>query len=251
MFKKYINTEYHLPDYNPDADFDWIKYQSGLPWLCLNIDIPYQQILKEIQSIQSLLVDHRDSYGEHLGWKSFCIHGKSLTTTQHSIDDREFHWIPEIIKTMPRTVEYFQSWGLEFHRLRVMALEPGGFVSIHTDTDRKRLYPINIAITQPTDCKFINDKKSDAFMLRIASIAAAAPVAALSASLTALAALNIPTAANKFVNCFCSSGSNNLFDKIINLFNKYIAFKTNNLLIGLPNASTRVLRLSLVPTALT
>ena len=153
--KSNLTPKKSWPAVTENSDCDWIVDHSGVPWVDLKIAVPVNDVLEEIKNNVDLLVDHRDDYGEHQGWKSFCIHGKSLTTTQHSIDDREFHWIPEIIKTMPRTVEYFQSWGLEFHRLRVMALEPGGFVSIHTDTDRKRLYPINIAITQPTDCKFI------------------------------------------------------------------------------------------------
>ncbi len=128
---------------------------SGIPWLELDINVPHEDILKEIKNNIELLVDHRDDYGEHSGWKSFCIHGKSLTTTQHCVDDRPFCWIPEIVESMPHTVEYFQSWNLDFYRLRVMALEPGGFISIHKDSDQKILYPINIAITQPTDCKFV------------------------------------------------------------------------------------------------
>ena len=138
-------------------DYDWIVDQSNAPWINLKIDIPVDDIANEIKNNVGLLVSHRDEYGEHSGWKSFCIHGKSLTATQHFDDDRPFRWIPEIVNTMPRTIEYFQSWGLDFFRLRVMALEPGGYVGIHTDIDanvQKRTWPINIAITQPIDCSF-------------------------------------------------------------------------------------------------
>jgi hypothetical protein len=161
MFKKYINTEYHLPDYNPDADFEWIKYQSGLPWLRLNIDIPCQQILKEIQSIQSLLINHRDSYGEHLGWKSFCIHGKNFDATEEDpYDTRPYIWTPEAKQHMPETIKYFcTTWPQTmFARLRVMLLEPGGYISIHSDADQSVLTAINIAITQPVDCNFVMEK---------------------------------------------------------------------------------------------
>ena len=155
-------------------DFDWIREHSGVPWLKLQLTIPYKEILKEIKDNVDLLVDHRDDYGEHKGWRSFCIHGKSLTQTQHCNDDRPFVWIPEIIEQMPNTVNYFKSWNLDFHRLRVMALEPGGFISIHQDNKTPFLGPINIAITQPADCKFVMEgwgtvpfEPGDAFMLDI------------------------------------------------------------------------------------
>jgi hypothetical protein len=163
MFNKYINTEYQLPDYNPDADFDWIKCQSGLPWLRLNIDVPYREILKEIGNIQSLLVAHRDSYGEHQGWKSFCIHGKSFDATREEHyynDDRPYIWTPEARQYMPQTINYFcTKWPqTTFARLRVMLLEPGGYISTHSDSDQSTLTAINIAITQPVDCNFVMEK---------------------------------------------------------------------------------------------
>jgi Aspartyl/Asparaginyl beta-hydroxylase len=141
--------------YTHNSDCDWIINQSGLPWLELKLPVPYEEILEEIIANADFLIDHRDDYGEHEGWKSFCIHGKSLHTTQHCVDNRPYQWIPEILSTMPRTVEYFKSWNLEFVRLRVMALEPGGYVSVHRDTTESFLTPINIAITQPIDCKFV------------------------------------------------------------------------------------------------
>jgi len=158
------------------CDSDWITEHSGIPWLKLALEVPYQDILTEIKDNVELLVDHRDDYGEHQGWKSFCIHGKSLTQTQHCDDDRPFVWIPEIVKRMPATVNYFKSWNLDFCRLRVMALEPGGFISLHQDNKTSFLGPINIAITQPAECEFVMEEwgvvpfiAGDAFMLDISN----------------------------------------------------------------------------------
>ena len=152
-----------LPEYNPTADFDWIRTNSGLPWLQLDIPVPHQTILKEIANIQSLLSTHRDDYGEHHGWKSFCIHGKSYDATredEHYKDLRPYIWTPEAIKLMPDTVKYFseQWFNCKFNRLRVMLLEPGGYISLHADTDQSRLSAINIAITQPSNCNFVMEK---------------------------------------------------------------------------------------------
>lgn len=181
MFQKYINAEYQLPAYNPDADFAWIKQQSGLPWLRLCIDIPFKTIDTELKAIQSLLVSHRDDYREHAGWKSFCIHGKSFDATREEIyynDLRPYIWTPEAKKLMPYTVEYFsKQWPhCTFQRLRVMLLEPGGYISIHSDYSKSELAPINIAITQPDNCNFVMEKygvvpftPGDAFWLDVSN----------------------------------------------------------------------------------
>jgi hypothetical protein len=164
MSKKYIDYQYQLPEYNPTADFNWIRLQSGLPWLPLTLPIPHESILAEIKNIESLLTVHRDDYGEHSGWKSFCIHGKSYDATRETeyyADNRSCKWTEEAQALMPATVDYFKTqWpGDQFDRLRVMLLEPGGYVSIHRDYATPRLTAINIAITQPADCNFVMEKK--------------------------------------------------------------------------------------------
>lgn len=142
------------------ADAKWITMHSGIPWLRLDVDIPADLILKEIQQAEHLLIDHRDDYEEHRGWKSFCLHGKSLHQTQHCDDDRSFHWIPEAQALMPSTVDFLKTWSIgTYQRIRVMALQPGGYISLHRDLGKdnkeKSLGPINIAITQPDNCHFI------------------------------------------------------------------------------------------------
>ena len=159
MIKKYETHQYSLPEYNAKADFNWIQAESGLPWL----QIPYEQILKEVENIRELLVVHRDDYGEHSGWKSFCISGKSFDSTREDEfynDNRPYIWTPEAKKYLPNTVKYFSEYwpGSTFFRVRVMLLEPNGYVTIHKDTDTSKLYPINIAITQPKDCQFVMEK---------------------------------------------------------------------------------------------
>jgi len=163
MIKKYAGQQCVLPAYNPSADFDWIQNESGLPWLKLNIQVPYKQILEEIEKVNGLLVNHRGEYEEHAGWKSFCICGKSFDATKEDEfynDDRPYIWTPEAKAYMPNTVKYFSDcWPANtFFRVRIMLLEPHGYISIHKDTEISQLYPVNIAITQPTDCLFVMEK---------------------------------------------------------------------------------------------
>jgi len=162
MLKKYINCRLQLPEYNLNANFDWIKTQSGLPWLPLNVHVPSTEILQEFESALHLLVPHRDGYGEHSGWHSFCIHGKSFDATREDSyynDSRPHIWTPQAKQYLPKTVEYFSKWpGTKFTRLRCMLLEPGGYVSVHCDSDKSQLGPINIAITQPNGCDFVMER---------------------------------------------------------------------------------------------
>ena len=163
MFNKYRDCIPPLPDYNPTADCEWIRHESGLPWLQLDINVPHQEILKEIANVQSLLSLHRDEYGEHLGWYSFCMHGKSYDATREDNyynDTRPHTWTSEAVNLMPNTVKYFsKEWpGSNFSRVRVMLLEPGGYISVHKDYGQSKLVPINIAITQPKDCSFLMER---------------------------------------------------------------------------------------------
>ena len=80
---------------------------------------------------------------------------------------------------MPQTVEFFKStWPSDsYARLRVMALEPGGYISVHQDIPAPGLLnPVNIAITQPDGCNFYFEnygivpyKPGEAYMLNIAN----------------------------------------------------------------------------------
>ena len=159
VFNRFLNKTASLPEYNVHATAEWIQKESGLPWLPLDIEIPAQTILNEIQNIRHLLVNHRDEYADHSGWSSFCIHGKAYNATredEYYNDDRPYTWTPEAVELMPQTVEFFKKWpAADFTRLRVMRLEPGGWISAHRDNKIKLLAPINIAITQPIGCNFV------------------------------------------------------------------------------------------------
>jgi hypothetical protein len=164
MANKYVNYQYQLPEYNPTATFDWIQKDSGLPWLPLTLAVPHSTILTEIKNIESLLSTHREDYNEHRGWKSFCIHGKSYDATredEYYDDTRPHTWTREAETMMPATVDYFRTqWpGSQYRRIRVMLLEPGGYIAVHRDSDTPGLTAINIAITQPDVCNFIMEKK--------------------------------------------------------------------------------------------
>ena len=159
IYNKFVGAVPVLPDYIPGADLETVR-TAGLPWLQLHIPVPAKIMLEEIKAIQDLLVCHRDANGESWGWHSFVIHGKAWDATredEHYNDDRPHVWTDRALKLMPRTVEYFQTeWPAgQYARIRIMLLEPGGFINVHQDSDQPGLGPINIAITQPDDCHFV------------------------------------------------------------------------------------------------
>ena len=94
-------------------NYQQIVKESELPWLPLNINIPYQEMLKEATAIKHLFVPHRDKDRQggyrHKGWKSLCIHGISAEKTNHfteygykSNDETPYVWT-EIAKLCPVT----------------------------------------------------------------------------------------------------------------------------------------------------
>lgn len=169
------------PLFNPIADAHWICSRSNLPWLKLTIPVPYEIIKEEIKNIENYFVSHRDDYNEHINWQSFCIHGKSFDATREDDyykDDRPYKWTAEALELMPQTVEYFKNWPRkEFTRIRVMKLAPDGIISVHRDAELPgNLSPINIAITQPANCKFVMENygeipftQGSAFILNVSN----------------------------------------------------------------------------------
>lgn len=164
VFDRFQHNHYQPKGLISEPEFEWIRDHSRLPWLKLDVEIPVQIILTEIQAIRHLLVSHRDNYNEHQGWESFCIHGRGYNFTRedecYSESDPDYHWTTEAKQYMPSTVQYFQTqWpGQEFQRIRVMRLAPNGYISVHKDSTSDQLHPINIAITQPQSCAFVMEK---------------------------------------------------------------------------------------------
>lgn len=142
--------------YKPDAE--WIRKNSGLPWLELGLKVPVDEILKEFEIVKHRLVNHRIHDiivgHKHQGWKSMCIYGASTETTTSS--DEQHTWT-DIATYCPRTVDWIkQNFIINENtgRLRFMFLEPGGYIMPHVDRSVSKLSEINVAITNPPGCIF-------------------------------------------------------------------------------------------------
>ena len=151
-------------------NYQQIVKESNLPWLPLNINIPYQEMLEEATAIKHLFVPHRDKDRQggyrHKGWKSLCIHGISAEKTNHfteygykSNDETPYVWT-ETAKLCPVTTNFFKERYpiSNYFRVRFMLLEPGGFICPHVDTEKSSLSPVNIALNHPKGCVFKMEK---------------------------------------------------------------------------------------------
>ena len=161
FIKCYIDNAYDYISPSTKAFINQIDVKQNYlydhrPCKELDLNIPVQEIQQEIETIKSYLVHHRAESG--LGWRSFCIHGQSYDRTKeksHYKDFLGYQWTQEALDNMPITIKWLKSLGFKnFQRVRVMCLEPKGFINVHKDQSHSGLGPINVAITHPIECKF-------------------------------------------------------------------------------------------------
>ena len=144
--------------------FNWIIKESKLPWLKLDIEFPFEEMLNEAKNIKEYFVEHRAedkiSGYSHKGWSSLCIHGISPTHTNHytsygykSNKEVPYTWT-DIIANCPYTYNFFKNIYPcdDYYRVRFMLLEPGGYIAPHNDMNEHKLSPVNLAINHPKNC---------------------------------------------------------------------------------------------------
>lgn len=155
----------HSP--NKAANVNWIIKDSGLSWLKMNIDFPYQEMHDEAVQVYDKFVIHRGDPEPNRKWKSVCIHGLAshFTNDIHYYDfnreDYEWHWT-EVADLCPITTDFLKNQiqiYKQYYRVRFMLLEPGGYIFPHVDSDKNQLLIINYALNQPNDCHFIIEDK--------------------------------------------------------------------------------------------
>jgi hypothetical protein len=146
-----------------EPDLDWFIFNSCLPWIRLNIEIPFDKMYGEAKTLLPDFIEYRETNSK--GWKSICIHGISSShiydytyyEEYKNIDQNTvpYRWT-EISKKCPVTTKFLKNnfFNAKFFRVRYMALEPGGYILPHTDMPKKILAPINISLNNPDNCIF-------------------------------------------------------------------------------------------------
>jgi len=171
---------------------DWILNKSDIGWLELDIEFDLDAWKRETSAAQ--FVDHRGA--EHPGWNSCAIHGidahKTGAWTNYGDwqDESEvpYKWT-SISEHTPSIKSFWEQFPYErYRRIRFMQLEPGGYISPHSDAPGKLPgelgidmldfgVPINVAIIHPDDCYMTLEghgtvpfKEGKAFIINIRNV---------------------------------------------------------------------------------
>ena len=145
-----------------DCSYENILKKHYTPWVELDIGYSWQTWLAEAQRVDELglFVPHREDYGK--GWRSFVLHGSGEGETKK--DDGEMFWQESALQNCPSMVQWIKHTFARdlnlkgnFERVRIMALDPGGYIEIHRDNEKEihDVGPINLAINNPVGCQFI------------------------------------------------------------------------------------------------
>lgn len=151
-----------LNNHRPKAT--WIKNESGLAYLPLDVAVPTDTIQDEWQRVRSHMVRHRDSDAilkyKNEGWHSLSLYGVGSKITE-ARPNQQHSWT-DIAEVCPNTCEFFKKTFGEKNfrgRIRFMLLEPGGHILPHTDRTTQGLREVNIAINNPIGCDFYIENK--------------------------------------------------------------------------------------------
>lgn len=142
--------------------YDWLCKHTNIPYLKIDLDIPYKEIYNEALAIQDQFVVHRESEGDGT-WKSLCIHGiDSHYTNDWKYYDEfkdgpepEYKWT-SVSEQCPVTTKFFKEVFpyKNYQRLRFMWVEPGGYILPHQDLQERHFAPVNVSIYNPEGCEF-------------------------------------------------------------------------------------------------
>lgn len=130
---------------------------SESKFLDLNIQFPYEEMLKEAIALRNRYHQHRD--GESAGWYGLVLHGldehKTGAWQQYGITDPHvakemMHWTPAA-DLAPITKDYFLNHFpcKSYSRIRFMLLEAGGYINYHNDSKGPILDNISFVLNSP------------------------------------------------------------------------------------------------------
>jgi len=140
-------------------DYEFIKKESGLPFVELDLNFPYETIMEEILKIPSnMFTLHRPDMSKK--WLQFIIFGKKYNNTR-GVWNNNSTYTTEGLKFMPKTVEWFDRFypSNSFVGIKLALLGPGGKIDKHRDGPEDRWIigkssTVNIAVNNPIGAEF-------------------------------------------------------------------------------------------------
>lgn len=139
-------------------------WTSDWPWAPVFRNIDASVVTQELDKLQYFFVPHREkdkinSYG-HEGWEALTLHGIDYDKTENYdkygySDESTYRWT-EVCDYCPYIINLIKGLPYsKFGRVRIMRLAPGGYIMPHVDGPGRIFGPLNFALTQPEECRFI------------------------------------------------------------------------------------------------
>ena len=158
---KFIETSESNPwePYLPLPEDIW---DSDWPYLTIDFTDDFAEMHRECLRNDELFVPHRDKDKEnsysHEGWKGLTLHGLSPKATEnfdrYGASPNDYHWT-SICKLFPTCYKFLRRLRYRrYDRVRIMKVEPGGYIMPHEDGEGRIFGPLNIAINNPEGCEF-------------------------------------------------------------------------------------------------
>jgi len=140
-------------------------YQSEGRYLKLDIDLPYNEMCAEAFALIDKFTPHRGGEDDTNGWESLTIHGLGWDKHENynaygykkgKDASNDMFWT-EIADLCPITTKWLKEVFpcRKYGRVRFMLLRAGGKIALHSDSSIKLIENINIALNNPTGCKWI------------------------------------------------------------------------------------------------
>lgn len=146
-------------------------WKSNWPWApIIPNEYNNEVIINELKLIDHLFVPHRandkiNSYG-HEGWAAVTLHGIDSDKTENyerygyaSEKEANYHWtsVSDQIRSITKLIVLNLPF-TDYGRIRIMRLDPGGYIMPHTDGTGRIFGPYNFALTNPQGCEFVFEK---------------------------------------------------------------------------------------------
>jgi len=163
---KDIPDEFMLWESSPDICknfFNWIRNDSNTGSLKLDIISDISEVVEELSRSEFLAIPHRADNSN--GWRSIVLHGLCSIMTEAPYNYVELGIVDKSIKEtwtdaskfFPKTLSWIDQHVPfnTFSRIRVMVLDPGGYILPHKDLQSSFLGGgLNIAFTNPEGTEF-------------------------------------------------------------------------------------------------
>lgn len=136
-------------------------FVSDAKFLKLAIPLAHETMLKEAQALKHRFTSHRGGEN-HAGWKSLALFGlgedKHESWQDYDYENAEqaandFVWT-KAAEDCPTITNWLKTKFpcSRFGRVRLMLIEAGGYIGLHTDTKHRILENINIPLSNPREC---------------------------------------------------------------------------------------------------